>query len=112
VAVVPLVSSVPVPFNVAVNGRAECATAAKVSGSQDTVHVAGLLTDHVVEGHTVVINWGDGSSTTLNQGVNKAHHFQRSHQYKAPLPSSRTITVQAFDDVGTPSNKLTFVIRF
>src|SRR5439155_433901 len=62
---------------------------------EDTATLNGSFTDPgVLDTHTVVINWGDGSpSTTLNLAANVLN-FSANHPYQNNLPDNPPYTVQ------------------
>ncbi|HLJ96242.1 MAG TPA: PKD domain-containing protein, partial [Gemmataceae bacterium] len=61
----------------------------------NTTTLNGTFTDPgVLDTHTVVINWGDGSNTTLTLAAGAAA-FSANHQYQQNLPGDAPYTIQA-----------------
>jgi hypothetical protein len=74
------------------------------------ITLTGQVTDQANEGHTVRINWGDGTVQVVDLGVSSSAPFSLTHTYAQPPGHVRhfTITVTALDDEGVASDPLTF----
>src|SRR5207247_2128654 len=60
----------------------------------DTATLNGSFTDPgVLDTHSVVIDWGDGSADTVNLGANILN-FSANHQYQNDLPGNAPYTVR------------------
>jgi hypothetical protein len=59
--------------------------------------ITGDFLDQVNEAHSVRIDWGDGTMTTLNQGIGTFGNFTASHKFKK-APKHKSAVVQVIDD--------------
>jgi PKD repeat protein len=83
------------------------------------VTLTGTYTDTAVEGHTLLISWGDGSFNIINLGVASSGSFTQTHHYHGNgggLVESGghtfTIVVTVLDDEGTSSAPVVLVVNF
>src|SRR5262249_11674875 len=71
------------------------------------VMLSGSFSDSALEGHTVVVNWGDGQSTVMYLGVGMSGQFVMPHDYSRHVLAKHNgrvqITITVLDDVGTSS---------
>jgi hypothetical protein len=81
------------------------------SASLQNVTLNGLVGDQAIEGHSVRVNWGDGTVDVFDLGVGAGGNFTAHHHYKKSGPRHRTITVIALDNEGTASAPLQFSVR-
>jgi hypothetical protein len=73
------------------------------------ITLSGQVTDQAVEGHSVRINWGDGTVQVLDVGVNSGAPFSATHTFASSQHLHHdTIVVQALDDEGVASAPLEF----
>jgi hypothetical protein len=83
----------------------------KQSSSLQNVTLSGHVVDQAFEDHKVQVDWGDGTIQVLDLGSARGGPFSVSHQYSKTGPRTETITLTAFDDVGTASAPLRFTVR-
>jgi hypothetical protein len=73
------------------------------------VVVTGSFSDSAVEDHTVLVNWGDGTFSTLDLGVSKSGSFVLEHDYTGSFLANHHgvvhITVTVLDDAGTAASQ-------
>jgi hypothetical protein len=73
------------------------------------ITLSGLVTDPSVEGHSVQIDWGDGTVQTVDLGDSSSAPFSATHTFDQPGHVHHdTITVTALDDEGVAGDPLTF----
>jgi hypothetical protein len=74
---------------------------------QHLVTLSGSFSDSALEGHTVVVNWGDGQSTVMYLGVSMSGQFVFPHDYSGHFLAQHhgrvQITITVLDDMGTSS---------
>jgi hypothetical protein len=88
-------ASIPLTVNNATPSNLQLSFANTSISEGDTAMLNGSFTDPgVLDTHTVVINWGDGSATTtLNLAANVLN-FTANHPYVSSLPDDAPYTVQ------------------
>jgi hypothetical protein len=71
-----------------------------LAGKGANATITGSFLDQVNEDHVVRIDWGDGTHTTLDEGIGTGGNFALSHHFKK-APKHKNATVQVLDD-GSP----------
>jgi hypothetical protein len=85
-------------------------TSSSLSKNGKSATVSGTFSDATAEGHTVRIDWGDGTSSTLDEGVSATGSFSASHKFKKKRKSA-TVRVTVLDDEGSASSPVTVTVR-
>jgi len=83
---------------------------------QHQVFLTGAFFDSALEGHTVLVNWGDGTTSVVNLGVSQTGPFSLGHEYSGHFLAEQGhkvhITVTVIDDAGTSSAPLVLNLSF
>jgi hypothetical protein len=79
-----------------------------LAGKGANATITGSFLDQVNEDHVVRIDWGDGTRTTLDEGIGTGGSFTVSHHFKK-APKHKNATVQVLDD-GSPIFQLSVAL--
>jgi hypothetical protein len=85
-------------------------SSSSLSKTGKSATVSGTFTDATAEGHKVRIDWGDGTSSTLDEGSGANGSFTASHSFKKKHKSA-TVQVTVVDDEGSASSPVTVTVR-
>jgi hypothetical protein len=80
------------------------------------VVLTGSFSDSALEGHTVLVNWGDGTSTIYYLGVSKNGQYSFEHDYTGHFLAKHHgvahITVTVLDNAGASSVPQVLTVNF
>jgi hypothetical protein len=83
---------------------------------QHRVTLIGSFSDSALENHTVVVSWGDGTSTVMDLGVSWTGQFTLEHDYSGHFLAKHHglvhITITVLDNVGTSSAPQVLNVNF
>jgi hypothetical protein len=117
--------AITVVIHAAGGSTAQANSTATVADSVPVVHV-GLrhghnphevfltvnFSDSGLEDHTLVINWGDGTTSRIDLGVSTNGTYIISHLYHGHFPRHPHIVVTVLDDDGTSSAPVVLTVNF
>jgi hypothetical protein len=103
-------TSGPLTFTVGEATPSATVSSSSLSKNGKGATLSGTFTDATAEGHVVRIDWGDGTSSTIDEGVGASGSFTASHKFKKKHKSAN-VRVTVLDDEGSASSPVTVTVK-